>query len=169
MLALSHRPFFSQNALVSFKELCGLTPAANVKQCILKLATWLQPSEKESSPAVTLNLGEEYPSMEAQGPVPELLRKVLAAYDTVSATGDCACVWDSWPCSVRSVWEVFSEKRLGRSVLQGVGPFLTICFCLSLSKWQTQGWKSVVQISTKASQTKCNLIGTSRIKWNAAI
>uniref|UniRef100_A0ACB8ETX0 Inactive phospholipase C-like protein 2 n=1 Tax=Sphaerodactylus townsendi TaxID=933632 RepID=A0ACB8ETX0_9SAUR len=75
-----------QNALVSFKELCGLTPAANIKQCILKLATWLQPSEKESPPAVTLNLGEEYPSMEAQGPVPELLRKVLAAYDTMIQT-----------------------------------------------------------------------------------
>ncbi|XP_026566531.1 inactive phospholipase C-like protein 2 isoform X1 [Pseudonaja textilis] len=75
-----------QNALVSFKELCGLTPAANIKQCILKLATWLQPSEKDNPPAVTLNLGEEYPSMETQGPVPELLRKVLAAYDTMIQT-----------------------------------------------------------------------------------
>ncbi|XP_013911986.1 PREDICTED: inactive phospholipase C-like protein 2 [Thamnophis sirtalis] len=75
-----------QNALVSFKELCGLTPAANIKQCILKLATWLQPSEKDNPPTVTLNLGEEYPSMETQGPVPELLRKVLAAYDTMIQT-----------------------------------------------------------------------------------
>ncbi|CAM5178466.1 unnamed protein product [Eretmochelys imbricata] len=73
-----------QNALVSFKELCGLTPAATMKQCILTVATWLLRSE--STPSVTLNLGEQYPPMEAQGPVPELLRKVLTAYETTIQT-----------------------------------------------------------------------------------
>uniref|UniRef100_A0A8C8RCY5 Phosphoinositide phospholipase C n=1 Tax=Pelusios castaneus TaxID=367368 RepID=A0A8C8RCY5_9SAUR len=73
-----------QNALVSFKELCGLTPAATMKQCILTVATWLVPSE--SAPSVTLNLGEQYPPMEAQGAVPELLRKVLTAYETTIQT-----------------------------------------------------------------------------------
>lgn len=72
-----------QNALVSFKELCGLTPAANMKQCILTVATWFLHSD--SAPSVTLNLAEQYPPMEAQGPIPELLRKVLTAYETVSA------------------------------------------------------------------------------------
>lgn len=32
---------------------------------------------------VTVDLSEAYPTMEAQGPIPELLRKVLNAYDTV--------------------------------------------------------------------------------------
>ncbi|XP_019361508.1 PREDICTED: inactive phospholipase C-like protein 2 isoform X1 [Gavialis gangeticus] len=73
-----------QNALVSFKELCGLTPAANMKQCILTVATWLLHSE--GAPTVTLNLGEQYPAMEAQGPIPELLRKVLTAYETMIQT-----------------------------------------------------------------------------------
>ncbi|NWJ05159.1 PLCL2 protein, partial [Crypturellus undulatus] len=72
------------NALVSFKELCGLTPAANMKQCILTVAAWLLHSD--SAPSVTLNLAERYPPMEAQGPIPELLRKVLTAYETMIQT-----------------------------------------------------------------------------------
>ncbi|KFO52633.1 Inactive phospholipase C-like 2, partial [Corvus brachyrhynchos] len=73
-----------QNALVSFKELCGLTPAANMKQCILTVSTWLLHSD--SAPSVTLNLAEQYPPMEAQGPIPDLLRKVLTAYETMIQT-----------------------------------------------------------------------------------
>ena len=76
--------FSSQNAMVSFKELCGLTPAANMKQCILTVSTWLMNSER--SLRVTVDLSETYPTMEAQGPVPELLRKVLNAYDMVNNT-----------------------------------------------------------------------------------
>lgn len=74
--------FPSQNAMVSFKELCGLTPAANMKQCILTVSSWLMNSER--SLRVTVDLSETYPTMEAQGPVPELLRKVLNAYDMVN-------------------------------------------------------------------------------------
>jgi len=73
--------FSSQNAMVSFKELCGLTPAANMKQCILTVSTWLMNSERALR--LTVDLSETYPTMEAQGPVPELLRKVLTAYDMV--------------------------------------------------------------------------------------
>uniref|UniRef100_A0AAV2KCZ7 Phosphoinositide phospholipase C n=1 Tax=Knipowitschia caucasica TaxID=637954 RepID=A0AAV2KCZ7_KNICA len=73
-----------QNAMVSFKELCGLTPAANMKQCILTVSTWLMNSER--SLKVTVDLSEPYPTMEAQGPVPELLRKVLTAYDMMIQT-----------------------------------------------------------------------------------
>lgn len=54
-----------------------------MKQCILTVATWLLHSD--SAPSVTLNLAEQYPPMEAQGPIPDLLRKVLTAYETVSA------------------------------------------------------------------------------------
>uniref|UniRef100_A0A3Q3BAU6 Phosphoinositide phospholipase C n=1 Tax=Kryptolebias marmoratus TaxID=37003 RepID=A0A3Q3BAU6_KRYMA len=73
-----------QNAMVSFKELCGLTPAANMKQCILTVSSWLMNSER--SLKVTVDLSETYPTMEAQGPVPELLRKVLNAYDMMIQT-----------------------------------------------------------------------------------
>ncbi|NXG38744.1 PLCL2 protein, partial [Dromaius novaehollandiae] len=73
-----------QNALVSFKELCGLTPAANMKQCIITVAAWLLHSD--SAPSVTLNLAERYPPMEARGPIPDLLRKVLTAYETMIQT-----------------------------------------------------------------------------------
>ena len=75
----------SQNAMVSFKELCGLIPAANMKQCILTVSTWLMNSER--SLRVTVDLSETYPTMEARGPVPELLRKVLNAYDMVNNIG----------------------------------------------------------------------------------
>lgn len=67
--------------MVSFKELCGLTPAANMKQCILTVSSWLMNSERAQR--VTVDLSGAYPTMEAHGPVPELLRKVLTAYDTV--------------------------------------------------------------------------------------
>lgn len=67
--------------MVSFKELCGLTPAANMKQCILTVSSWLMNSERALR--VTVDLSGAYPTMEAHGPVPELLRKVLTAYDTV--------------------------------------------------------------------------------------
>lgn len=83
--AISHvyvSPRPHQNATVSFKELCGLTPAANMKQCILTVSTWLMNSER--SLKVMVDLSESYPTMEAQGAVPELLRKVLNAYDMVS-------------------------------------------------------------------------------------
>ncbi|XP_055747473.1 inactive phospholipase C-like protein 2 [Salvelinus fontinalis] len=73
-----------QNAMVSFKELCGLTPAANMKQCILTVSTWLMNSERALR--VTVDLSQAYPTMEAQGPVPELLRKVLNAYDMMIQT-----------------------------------------------------------------------------------
>ncbi|KAK5855939.1 hypothetical protein PBY51_007570 [Eleginops maclovinus] len=73
-----------QNAMVSFKELCGLTPAANMKQCILTVSTWLMNSERTLR--VTVDLSETYPTMEAQGPVPELLRKVFNAYDMMIQT-----------------------------------------------------------------------------------
>lgn len=53
-----------------------------MKQCILTVSTWLMNSER--SLRVTVDLSEAYPTMEAQGPIPELLRKVLNAYDMVT-------------------------------------------------------------------------------------
>lgn len=97
--------------MVSFKELCGLTPVANMKQCILTVSTWLMNSER--SLRVTVDLSESYPTMEAQGPVPELLRKVLNAYDMVNIphtsdtnfenkpkySNSCSYLWFNFTCS----------------------------------------------------------------------
>ncbi|XP_037746389.1 inactive phospholipase C-like protein 2 isoform X1 [Chelonia mydas] len=73
-----------QNAVVSFKELCGLSPVANLMQCILAVSTRLV--GPESTPLVLLNLSDQYPTMEIQGTVPEVLKKIVTAYDIMIQT-----------------------------------------------------------------------------------
>ncbi|XP_006008939.2 inactive phospholipase C-like protein 2 [Latimeria chalumnae] len=73
-----------QNAIVPFKELCGLSPVANLMQCILALSTRLLNSD--NTLLVMLNLKDQYPSMEPQGGIPEVLRKVVTAYDMMIQT-----------------------------------------------------------------------------------
>lgn len=72
---------FPQNSIAPFKELCGLSAVANLKQCILALSSRL--TGTDNNPLVLFNLKEQYPSMEAQGLLPDVLRKVLAAYEMV--------------------------------------------------------------------------------------
>lgn len=72
----------AQNAVASFKELCGLSSVANLMQCMLAVSPrFLGP---ENTPLVVLNLSEPYPTMELQGIVPEVLKKIVTTYDTVS-------------------------------------------------------------------------------------
>ncbi|KFO76086.1 Inactive phospholipase C-like 2, partial [Cuculus canorus] len=73
-----------QNAVVSFKELCGLSPVANLMQCILAVSTRLV--GPDNTPLVVLNLNDQYPSMELQGIVPEVLKKIVTAYDMMIQT-----------------------------------------------------------------------------------
>lgn len=73
---------FEQNAVVSFKELCGLSPVANLMQCILAVSTRLVKSDNTS--LVVMDLNDQYPSMELQGIVPEVLKKIVTAYEMVS-------------------------------------------------------------------------------------
>uniref|UniRef100_W5LTY5 Phosphoinositide phospholipase C n=1 Tax=Astyanax mexicanus TaxID=7994 RepID=W5LTY5_ASTMX len=73
-----------QNALVTFKELCGLSAVANLKQCILALSSRLIGAD--NSPVVLFNLKDQYPIMEAQGLLPEVLKKVATAYETMIQT-----------------------------------------------------------------------------------
>ncbi|XP_049586611.1 inactive phospholipase C-like protein 2 [Syngnathus scovelli] len=73
-----------QNAVVSFKELCGLSAVANLKQCILALSPRL--SAQESGPLLLFNLADHYPVMEPQGLLPEVLKKVVTTYDLVIQT-----------------------------------------------------------------------------------
>lgn len=71
---------------MSFKELCGLSAVANLKQCILALCPRLIGPDN-SSPLLVFNLLDQYPYLEPQGPLPELLKKVLTTYDLVSRPG----------------------------------------------------------------------------------
>ncbi|XP_028674029.2 inactive phospholipase C-like protein 2 [Erpetoichthys calabaricus] len=73
-----------QNAIVPFKELCGLSAVSNPMQCILALSARLMSSD--GTPLVVFNLKDQYPIMEPQCAIPEVLKKVVAAYDTVIQT-----------------------------------------------------------------------------------
>ncbi|KAL6462167.1 hypothetical protein MHYP_G00285890 [Metynnis hypsauchen] len=73
-----------QNAIVPFKELCGLSAVANLKQCILALSSRLIGAD--NNPVVLFNLKDQYPIMEAQGLLPDVLKKVVTAYETMIQT-----------------------------------------------------------------------------------
>uniref|UniRef100_A0A8C1TGJ8 Phosphoinositide phospholipase C n=1 Tax=Cyprinus carpio TaxID=7962 RepID=A0A8C1TGJ8_CYPCA len=75
---------FCFNAIVPFKELCGLSAVANLKQCILALSPRL--IGPDSSPLLLFNLRDQYPTMEAQGLLPEVLKKVVTAYEMMIQT-----------------------------------------------------------------------------------
>ncbi|KAM5157006.1 inactive phospholipase C-like protein 2 isoform 1-T2 [Mantella aurantiaca] len=70
-----------QNAVVSFKELCGLSPVANLVQCILALST--RQGGPDNTPVVIMNLSDQYPTMELQGTVPDVMKRILTAYDSI--------------------------------------------------------------------------------------
>lgn len=91
-----------------------------MKQCILTVSTWLMNSER--SLRVTVDLSETYPTMEAQGPVPELLRKVLNAYDMVNNphTHERVCFGTN----------VFCRKIRTEVQIQYIYTLIsTLCFC----------------------------------------
>lgn len=67
---------------MSFKELCGLSAVANLKQCILALSPRL--TGPDNSPLLVFNLTDDYPNLEPQGLLPEVLKKVVTTYDMVS-------------------------------------------------------------------------------------
>lgn len=75
-----------QNAIVSFKELCGLSAVANLKQCILALSPRL--TGPDNSPLLVFNLTDQYPNLEPQGILPEVLKKVITTYEMVSGSFD---------------------------------------------------------------------------------
>lgn len=51
-------------------------------QCILAVSTRLVRSD--NTPLVVMNLSDQYPTMELQAIVPEVLKKIVTAYETVS-------------------------------------------------------------------------------------
>ncbi|MGH0154357.1 UNVERIFIED_CONTAM: hypothetical protein FKN15_072907 [Acipenser sinensis] len=72
------------NAIVPFKELCGLSAVANLMQCILALSTRLMSGD--NAPYVLFNLTGQFPTMEPQGLIPEMLKKSVTAYDAMIQT-----------------------------------------------------------------------------------
>lgn len=100
--------FFPQNAMVSVKELCGLPPIASLKQCILTLSSRLVNSE--NAPSVTLCMKDAFPYLEPLGTMPDVQKKVLAAYDLVGASHCHLCLFpwlQKWQasCWFSSSWK----------------------------------------------------------------
>lgn len=52
-------------------------------QCILAVSTRMVRSD--NTPLVVVNLSDQYPIMELQGIIPEVLKKIVTAYETVSS------------------------------------------------------------------------------------
>ncbi|PVD33909.1 hypothetical protein C0Q70_05171 [Pomacea canaliculata] len=66
-------------ALANFKEACGLSAISNIKQCIRLLSTRIA----NSGDHATLNyvMHGEWPYLEAQGNLPEILKKALSSFE----------------------------------------------------------------------------------------
>ncbi|XP_030639968.1 inactive phospholipase C-like protein 2 isoform X2 [Chanos chanos] len=89
-----------QNAIVAFKELCGMSAVANLKQCILALSSRLLGSD--NTPVLLFNLKDQYPTLEVQGLLPDMLKKVVTAYEMMMQTSR----------ALLENWEVVYEKIL---------------------------------------------------------
>ncbi|XP_067055342.1 inactive phospholipase C-like protein 1 [Acropora muricata] len=70
-----------QTSLGNFREICGVAPRSNLKQCIRLLASRLGGTSEFV--ALKLVMKDEYPYFEAQGNVPDMLKKALVAIEQV--------------------------------------------------------------------------------------
>ncbi|KAM6958877.1 inactive phospholipase C-like protein 2 [Aplochiton taeniatus] len=70
-----------QNSVVLFRELCGVSAVANMMQCVLALSSWV--AGPDGAPLLLFQLRDQYPALEPQGPLPEVLRKAVSTYDTM--------------------------------------------------------------------------------------
>uniref|UniRef100_A0AAZ3RKN1 Phosphoinositide phospholipase C n=2 Tax=Oncorhynchus tshawytscha TaxID=74940 RepID=A0AAZ3RKN1_ONCTS len=68
-----------QNSVAVFRDLCGVSAVANLMQCVLALGTRV--SGADGAPLLLFELKEQYPSMESQGPLPDVLRRVVSTYE----------------------------------------------------------------------------------------
>lgn len=64
-----------------FRELCGVSVVANLMQCVLALGSRV--SGPDEAPLLLFDLREPYPALEPQGPLPDVLRRVVSTYETV--------------------------------------------------------------------------------------
>ncbi|KAL4224626.1 Inactive phospholipase C-like protein 2 [Mactra antiquata] len=80
-----------QTALAEFKETCGLSPIANIKQCIRLLGTRVSNTTETGS--LNFQMDGEYPKLEAEGNLPDILKKALLAFDTM--VNECKSLIDN--------------------------------------------------------------------------
>uniref|UniRef100_A0A1A8H2F3 Phosphoinositide phospholipase C n=1 Tax=Nothobranchius korthausae TaxID=1143690 RepID=A0A1A8H2F3_9TELE len=111
-----------QNAIVSFKELCGLSAVANLKQCILALSPRL--TGPDNNPLLLFSLTDQYPNLEPQGLLPEVLKKVTSTYDMVIQTSktlleSCDSIYDRILQTQKAAME-FHENLHDLSVKEGL-------------------------------------------------
>eukprot|EP00063_Salmo_salar_P059034 XP_014033869.1 PREDICTED: inactive phospholipase C-like protein 2 isoform X2 [Salmo salar] len=70
-----------QNSVAVFRDLCGVSAVANLMQCVLALGSRV--AGADGAPLLLFELKEQYPSMESQGPLPDVLRRVVSTYETM--------------------------------------------------------------------------------------
>ncbi|XP_061669682.1 inactive phospholipase C-like protein 2 isoform X3 [Syngnathoides biaculeatus] len=70
-----------QNSVATFRDLCGVSAASNLMQCILALGSRVR--GPDGSPLLLFDLQTHYPTVEPQGPLPDVLRRVVSTYDTM--------------------------------------------------------------------------------------
>ncbi|XP_034400676.1 inactive phospholipase C-like protein 2 isoform X2 [Cyclopterus lumpus] len=68
-----------QNSVAVFRELCGVSAVANLMQCVLALGSRV--SGPDGAPLLLFNLLDHYPTLEPQGPLPDVLRRVVSTYE----------------------------------------------------------------------------------------
>ncbi|XP_041822892.1 inactive phospholipase C-like protein 2 [Melanotaenia boesemani] len=68
-----------QNSVAVFRELCGVSAVANLMQCVLALSSRV--SGPEGTPLLLFDLRDNYPTLEPQGPLPDVLRRVVSTYE----------------------------------------------------------------------------------------
>ncbi|XP_076005834.1 inactive phospholipase C-like protein 2 [Genypterus blacodes] len=70
-----------QTSVAVFRELCGVSAVANLMQCVLALGSRL--SGPDGTPLLLFELQDIYPNLEPQGPLPDVLRRVVSTYETM--------------------------------------------------------------------------------------
>ncbi|XP_031178836.1 inactive phospholipase C-like protein 2 isoform X2 [Sander lucioperca] len=73
-----------QNSVAVFRELCGVSAVANLMQCVLALGSSV--SGPDGAPLLLFDLRDHYPTLEPQGPLPDILRRVVSTYETMVQT-----------------------------------------------------------------------------------
>ncbi|KAM4630850.1 inactive phospholipase C-like protein 2 [Polymixia lowei] len=68
-----------QNSVAVFRELCGVSAVANLMQCVLALGSRV--SGPDGTPLLLFELQDYYPTLEPQGPLPDVLRRVVSTYE----------------------------------------------------------------------------------------
>ncbi|XP_060916567.1 inactive phospholipase C-like protein 2 [Labrus mixtus] len=68
-----------QHSVAVFRELCGVSAVANLMQCVLALGSRV--SGPDGAPLLLFDLRDQYPSLEPQGPLPDVLRRVVSTYE----------------------------------------------------------------------------------------